>query len=193
MNDHDDHHHEPDDLGDDRIDQAFNEMVRQDPAGPNASLIATTRSSMRLALARRRRQRWLVRGAVGIASTAAGVIIAFAAWPTATTQSPHQVAERPQPPTPTTTEVARSDEPGAGNPSHGTLIGQADREQIRRSLARMTLRRTWDDPGGLQSRELSKIRRRIRRLSEDLSDAPRSTQPAGSTKKPAPTKELRHA
>ncbi len=192
MNGHDDHRHEDERWPEGLIDQAFGDMVRQDPAGPDANLLVATRSSMRLALARRRRRRWVVGVAVGCGSAAAGLLVAVALRTPADRTALRQTAEQPHPPATTTTELAEQTEPSEATPPRDTLITQADREQIRRSLARMTWRRTWDDPGGAQSRELESIRRRIRRLSKELSEAPRSTQPAGSTRGPARTKEVHH-
>ncbi len=156
-------------------------LATEDVAGPTDALLAATETTMRMAMARKvRRRRIGIVAALGSVAAAAviAVVVAHVSGPTARVA---EVAEAPRP---------AASQPAVVGPTVTVGLSDADRRAIRQTIARMRRERVWDDP--LDDRVL-RLRRKIDRLSGELLVAPRATQPAGSTQRPAPTKEARHA
>jgi len=174
-------------------------LASQDVDGPADETLAAMQATIRLAAARRVWRRRL-RIVAAIGSAAAVVVIALV------------VARRPGQ-TPQVPIVAHAPQPPASQPAVAAL-SLADREIIRKTLVRIHRQRVWDDPLDDQTARLRRrvealrfsscrvgptprryqlLRRRIDRLSDEVDPPSRTTQPAGSSRRPAPTKEADHA
>ncbi len=174
-------------------------LASQDADGPTDETLAATQATIGLAIARRGwRRRLRIVAAVGSAAAVAVIALVIARRPAPTPQAP-TVAQAPQTP---------GSQPGV------TGLSLADREIIRKTLVRIHRQRVWDDPLDDQTARLRRqvealrfsscrvgptprryqlLRRRIDRLSDEVEPASRTTQPAGSSRRPAPTKEADHA
>ena len=174
-------------------------LASQDVDGPADETLAAMQATLRLAIARRVWRR-RVRIVAAIGSAAAVVVIALV------------VARRPNE-TPQVPTLAHAPQPPVSQPAVAGLT-LADREIIRKTLVRIRRQRVWDDPLDDQTARLRRrvealrfsscrvgptprryqlLRRRIDRLSDEVEPASRTTQPAGSSRRPAPTKEADHA
>jgi len=174
-------------------------LASQDAEGPTHETLAATQATIRLAAARQAwRRRARIVAAVGSAAAVAVIALVIARRPPPRPQAP-TVAQAPQTP---------------GSQPDVVALSLADREIIRKTLVRIRRQRVWDDPLDDQTARLRRrvealrfhssrvgptprryqlLRRRIDRLSDEVEPPSRTSQPAGSSRRPAPTKEADHA
>ncbi len=177
--------------------QRIARLASEDDAAPSDATGAAARATVRLAVRRRlRRRRLRVAAAVGAAGLAAAVVLVTTRPGTAPSPAT-SIAQAPQ-------SVSK---PAAG-------LTDADRKALREVYATVVRRRTWEDP---LDEEVAALQRRVRaarlsyahvwpapsrsespspRMKESPVEprvAPKATRPAGSTRRTATTKEMRHA
>lgn len=202
--------------------QAMRRLARlgsQDSSTPSDDLLAVTRGSVHLSLARRRRRRRIGIVAVVGSVAAAAILVVIAARTSAPTDSGAIVdADQVR----SGVDIIDADGVASGVEIDSASATQpvdvrltdADRQVISETIARMRYERTrdtsWEDQTTRLRRDLSRarfgryniatsprryslLRRRIKDLSRDIAPEPQVTQPAGSTQFPANAKEPRHA